>query len=204
MINKFLQRFILGTLSMLPIIFVFQIIFWVEELFRKFIIHFYGLYEELIFIPISLFITSVSFLIYLGYLVEQDKAHLIYFMDYVINKIPLLSSIYRITKKILLFFKGGDNVDNRTVVYVEYPMPNVWMPAYVTQKQDEHYVLYIPTSPNPTSGFTVIVHESKIRESKMGLEDVSAFIISLGVDYPHVDEMKGLFGGKRLHANTTP
>ncbi|WP_342590507.1 hypothetical protein [methane-oxidizing endosymbiont of Gigantopelta aegis] len=50
----------------------------------------------------------------------------------------------------------------------------------------------MPTSPNPTSGFTVIVHESKVRKSAMNIEQATSFIISVGVDYEKVDEVLDL------------
>jgi len=52
------------------------------------------------------------------------------------------------------------------------------------------YILFIPTSPNPTSGFTVIVHESKIIKSKMSIEEATSFIISVGVDFNHTDNLQ--------------
>jgi uncharacterized membrane protein len=53
-------------------------------------------------------------------------------------------------------------------------------------------VLFIPTSPNPTSGFTVIVDKSKVIKSTMNIEEASSFIISVGVDYGKVAEMSKL------------
>jgi len=49
-------------------------------------------------------------------------------------------------------------------------------------------VLYVPTSPNPTSGFTVMVHRSKIVKSAMTFEEASSFVISVGVDFSKVDD----------------
>ena len=53
-------------------------------------------------------------------------------------------------------------------------------------------VVYVPTSPNPTSGFTLIVHESTVRKSPMTIEEVSSFIISLGADFPKSKEVSDL------------
>ena len=64
------------------------------------------------------------------------------------------------------------------------------MPAYVTNKVEDMYILFIPTSPNPTSGFTVIVHESKIVKSKMNIEEATSFIISIGVDFKQIDNLQ--------------
>lgn len=57
------------------------------------------------------------------------------------------------------------------------------MPAYVTNKDGDFYVLFVPTSPNPTSGFTVIVHEEKVKKTEMTIEEVTRFIVSVGVDF---------------------
>lgn len=53
------------------------------------------------------------------------------------------------------------------------------------------YVVYIPTSPNSTSGITVIVHESKLVKSLLDLEQVTSFIASVGFDFPGIDEEIG-------------
>src|SRR5690606_6008987 len=96
--------------------------------------------------------------------------------------------IYRVTKKILNLFRGDEKEKLRDVVYIEYPKDGVWVPAYITNRVDQHLVLYVPTSPNPTSGFTVIVHESRVRASEMSIEEASSFVISLGVDFPRPNE----------------
>ena len=77
----------------------------------------------------------------------------------------------------------------REVVYVEYPKDGVWVPAYVTNRHGDRYVLYIPTSPNPTNGFTVIVHESKVVKSELDFEEVASFIISVGSDFSKSHEV---------------
>jgi uncharacterized membrane protein len=53
---------------------------------------------------------------------------------------------------------------------------------------EDRYVLFVPTSPNPTSGFAIIVHESKVIKSAMSIEQVTSFIISVGADYEKMNE----------------
>ncbi len=81
----------------------------------------------------------------------------------------------------------------REIVYVEYPKDGMWVPAYVTNRINDSYILYIPTSPNPTSGFTVLVHKDKVVKSAMNIEEVSSFVISVGVDYAKPDETSNLY-----------
>jgi uncharacterized membrane protein len=78
---------------------------------------------------------------------------------------------------------------SKEVVYVEYPKDGIWVPAYVTNRFKNKVVLYIPTSPIPTSGFTVIVDESKLIDSVMDIEEATSFIVSVGVDYNKSNEM---------------
>lgn len=62
----------------------------------------------------------------------------------------------------------------------------------MTNKKDDMYVLFVPTSPNPTSGFTIIVHESRVIKSDMDIEEATSFIVSVGVDFENADEIHKL------------
>ena len=53
-------------------------------------------------------------------------------------------------------------------------------------------VVYVPTSPNPTSGFTLVVHRSKVVKSTMDIEAVTSFIVSVGVDLAQKEELEKL------------
>jgi uncharacterized membrane protein len=190
-LQKFFGYFLIGVLGVLPIVIILQIVIAVEGLLRDFVLSIFGRYENF-FIPIGLFTTAILVLTYFGYLLKQDKAHVWYYLEGLLNRIPLLGTIYRVTKKILNLFRGDEEDKLRDVVYIEYPKEGIWVPAYVTNRVDDYLVLYIPTSPNPTSGFTVIVHESKVRVSEMSIEEASSFVISLGVDIPRPNEASRL------------
>jgi uncharacterized membrane protein len=69
----------------------------------------------------------------------------------------------------MTMFRIDEGSEKKEVVYIEYPNRGIWVPAYVTNKEQDWYVLYVPTSPNPTSGFTVIVHESKVIRSALNV-----------------------------------
>lgn len=190
-LQKFFGYFLIGVLGVLPIVIILQIVIAVEGLLRDFVLSIFGRYENF-FIPIGLFTTAILVLTYFGYLLKQDKAHVWYYLEGLVNRIPLLGTIYRVTKKILNLFRGDEKEKLRDVVYIEYPKEGIWVPAYVTNRVDDYLVLYVPTSPNPTSGFTVIVHESKVRVSEMSIEEASSFVISLGVDIPRPNEASRL------------
>jgi uncharacterized membrane protein len=185
--QKYLDYFLIGVLGILPVVVIVQIVVYVERLMREFLLSVYGRYESLA-VTVLLFAGALLLLTYFGYLLRQEKAHLLYFLEALISRVPLLGSIYRVTKKIFAMFRGDGKKALREVVYVEYPKAGLWVPAYVTNRVGENYVLYVPTSPNPTSGFTIITHVSRVIPSSMDIEQASSFVISVGVDLAHPDE----------------
>lgn len=84
--------------------------------------------------------------------------------------------------------QNGDG-SRKEVVLVEYPKDNVWVPAYVLNKHADTLVLFVPTSPNPTSGYTVIVSKSLIIPTTLTIEEASTFIVSMGADYVKKEEI---------------
>jgi uncharacterized membrane protein len=118
----------------------------------------------------------------------MGQSSIISAIDRMIEVVPFLNTVYRVTKKLVNLVAGHEQVDSREVVYLEYPKEGLWVPAYVTNKEKDMYILFVPTSPNPTSGFTVIVHETKVIKSKMNIEQATSFIISVGVDYDRSEE----------------
>lgn len=186
-LQQYFGYFLIGVLGLLPIVIIFQIVIYIEVFLGGFVMNIWGRYENPL-VPVALFAVAISFLTYIGYLLKQDKAYVLYFMEKFINRIPLLGTIYRVSKKILGLFRGDEENRLREVVYVEYPKDGLWVPAYITNRAGESVVLYVPTSPNPTSGFTLIVHQSKVIASGMTIEQASSFVISLGVDMPKPEE----------------
>lgn len=111
-----------------------------------------------------------------------------------IARIPIVNSLYKSVKQVsdTLLAPGGQSF--RKVLLVEYPRAGLWSLAFqtgdgtpeVTQALDETEMvsLFIPTTPNPTSGFLMIAPRSKVIELKMSVDQALKFIISLGVVQP--------------------
>lgn len=192
--NSYIKRitnyFLIGILAFIPIVVVLQIVLFMKELISTTFEFVYGYWDNY-FITLIIFAFSFYFFVYIGYrLSKVGRSWIIGFIDNIVNRIPLLNSIYRVIKKVVNLFSGHAKKETREVVFTEYPKDDVWVPAYVTNKIEDMYILFIPTSPNPTSGFTVIVHESKIIKSKMNIEEATSFIISVGVDFNHTDNLQ--------------
>lgn len=190
-LKRVLNLFLIGVLAFLPIFLIVQIVLFGKDILLDIYRMVYG-YSDNMFLTITLFLFSFLTFTYIGYRIRMGKSSIVALIDMVIDRIPILNTIYRVAKKIVNLFSGHDRQSPNEVVYVEYPKDGVWVPAYVTNQIKDMYILFIPTSPNPTSGFTVIVHESKIIKSSMDVEEASSFIVSVGVDCNKIDEFTQL------------
>ena len=191
-LKRIANYFLIGVLAFIPIVVILQIVLFMKEFISGSFQFVYGYWDNYL-ITISIFVFSFYAFVYVGYrLTKAGGSWIIRLIDNTVNRIPVLNSIYRVTKKVVNMFSGHEQKGAREVVFTEYPKDDVWVPAYVTNKVDDMYILFIPTSPNPTSGFTVIVHESKVKQSKMNIEEATSFIISVGVEFNHIDNLQQL------------
>lgn len=114
--------------------------------------------------------------------------------DSFIGRIPLVRTIYMGVKQVVqtLFTPGGQSF--RKVLLVEYPREGMWSLAFQTgdgAPEIEKVIdgepmvsLFIPTTPNPTSGFLLMLPRKKVIELEMSVEQALKFVISLGVVLP--------------------
>ncbi len=193
-IKQLFKYFIIGVLAVIPLVLTIQIVVFTKELLTDIIVSLYG-YSASYSFTTTLLVLSIALLTYIGYsLAKYQRSIIISAFDTIFERIPLLNTIYRVIKKVVTMFATEGETAKREVVYVEYPKDNVWGTVCVTNKVGDMYVLFVPTSPNPTSGFTVVVHESKVVKSEMTIEEAASFIISIGAEYPKPDEAYKLKG----------
>src|SRR3990167_3695869 len=114
--------------------------------------------------------------------------------DGLMSRIPVIRSLYTGVKQVTqtLFSPGGQSF--RKVLLVEYPRAGLWTIAFQTgdaTREVEKSVgsegmvsLFVPTTPNPTSGFLLMVAKSKVIELEMSVDQALKFVISLGVVQP--------------------
>lgn len=177
-----LNYFLIGVLAVIPIVVVTQVVIFIENLVTELFYAVYG-YSASYLVTVLAFVVTFAVFSYIGYRAKLGKSMILNAFQKIIERIPLLSTIYRVSKKLMDMISGDKDSDHREVVYIEYPKEGLWVPGYITNKEGDMYVIYVPTSPNPTSGFTVIVHASKVVKSEMSLEDVTGFIVSVGADF---------------------
>lgn len=114
--------------------------------------------------------------------------------DAVVRRIPVVRSIYSSVKQVsdTLFSENGNAF--RTAVLIEWPRPNSWTIAFVTGTPGtevlehlgggEYLGVYVPTTPNPTGGYFVMLKRSDCIELKMSVDEALKYIVSMGVVVP--------------------
>ena len=119
---------------------------------------------------------------------------LVIFWDRLINRIPLVRTVYNSVKQILetLLTPGGKAF--RKVLLVEFPREGMWSIAFQTGSstpkvdqavaEQEMVSLFIPATPNPTSGFLMMMPRKKVIELDMSIDQALKYVISLGVVQP--------------------
>ena len=111
----------------------------------------------------------------------------------ILNKIPLVRSIYSSIKQIsnTIFDPSGKSF--RKVVMLQYPKKGLWSIGFLTNDNvgdemsavdDRLVAVFIPTTPNPTSGFIIMTRNDEITELDISVEEGFKFIISIGVIIP--------------------
>jgi uncharacterized membrane protein len=120
--------------------------------------------------------------------------------DALMSRIPLVRTVYTGVKQVTqtLFSPGGQSF--RKVLLVEYPCAGVWTIAFQTGEvskkiesslQEEAMVSYfVPTTPNPTSGFLMMTARNKVIELDISVDQALKFVISLGVVQPAVSVLQ--------------
>lgn len=113
--------------------------------------------------------------------------------EVVLKRIPLIGGVYDAVKKLVdtIFLSGSSAY--RSVVLVEYPRTGLWVLGFVTavsrgevQERTRTKVqgVFIPTTPNPTSGFLIYVPEGELVHLEMSVEEAVKLVISGGVVEP--------------------
>ena len=117
-------------------------------------------------------------------------ARLVQFWHDVLHRIPVVRSIYSSVKQVSDTLLAQDGHSFRRAVLVEFPQRGQWAIAFVVgppsermagQLRRDSLVVYVPTAPNPTSGYTLIVPPDEVRDLDMSVDDALKFVISLGV-----------------------
>ena len=120
-------------------------------------------------------------------------ARLIGFWEAILGRIPVVKSIYSSVKQVSDTLLSDSGNAFRKALLVEFPHDNSWTIAFLTGTPapaiaahlgDDHVSVYVPTTPNPTSGYFILVPRSRVREIDMTVDEALKYVISMGVVAP--------------------
>jgi uncharacterized membrane protein len=120
-------------------------------------------------------------------------ARLIRFWESVFGRIPVVKSIYSSVKQVSDTLLSDSGNAFRKALLVEFPHEGSWTIAFLTgtpapavsaHLAEEHLSVYVPTTPNPTSGYFIIVPRSRVRDLDMTVDEALKYVISMGVVAP--------------------
>lgn len=136
---------------------------------------------------VVILISLFFFTVLLGMLTRWFLVH--YFMqfgDYLIRKIPFISSVYRTFKDVVSTLFNSETKSFKQVVLVKFPNKDTSSIGFVTNETADLVTVFIPTAPNPTSGFTMIYQREEVVYLDMKVEDAFKYVISCGVIQPSI------------------
>ena len=106
-----------------------------------------------------------------------------------VARVPVARPVYRASRRMLLSVLGGKSRSFRRAVLCEYPTPGTWSIAFVTgdvpgelddEVGKEGVTVFLPTAPNPMSGFLLVVPREKFRPLDVPVESAFTFVVSMG------------------------
>lgn len=117
-----------------------------------------------------------------------------------LRRIPFVNSIYSSVKQVSDTLLSGSGQAFRKVLLVQYPRQGVWTIAFQTgtpageigeRVRADMVSVYVPTTPNPTSGFFLMMPRDQVIELSMGVDEALKYVVSMGVIAPPARESAG-------------
>ena len=114
-------------------------------------------------------------------------------MEDIFSQIPLLNTVYFGAKQLIEAFSGNNKTSFKDVVYVQFPRPGIYSLGFLTSQVPHeispdttkiYYNVYIPTTPNPTTGFFIVIPQDEFHHANLTRQEAITLIISGGILQP--------------------
>lgn len=187
------NHFIAGLFVLLPLVVTIEILIWgfnqIDSILGGIFLKYLGMRIPGLGLVTLLILVVVTGMLTRNYLGRK----MIKLGEQLLNKIPILGGIYSTTKQITEGFATPEKSIFRRVVLIEYPRAGIYSPGFLTgdspgviSKKTGGKILnvFVPTVPNPTTGFLICVPEEQVIFLEMSVEDGFKMIISAGVIKP--------------------
>lgn len=188
------KLFLNGLLTILPLaltVFIFKVTFtlilnWLEPL-RKFVPHYLDIpYGEIILVILIILLFGMILKVFV-------LRSIINAMENILIQVPLVRPIYSGIKQLVQAFSTHDQISFKKVVLIEFPRKGVYSIGFLTStlapelapnREEKFYNIFIPTTPNPTSGYFLILPEQDIHIINITRQEAMAMVISGGIIQP--------------------
>lgn len=179
------RRIFAGLIALMPI----MATYWIIKLLFEFLDRLAQPLLALIGIQIPGLgiILTILFIFIIGLFVTNVLGRTILkWSEIIVARVPIVSTIYNSIKQITGAFSGSAAKSFQRVILIEYPRRNLWTMAFVTnesknKKGDIFYHLFVPTTPNPTSGVFIIVPKKDAIHPNISVESGLRTIVSGGI-----------------------
>ena len=194
--------FFAGLLVLVPLAITIWLLEWAISSLDKSLLLLPSAWHPDVLLPVHIpglgVILTLAVLLLVGAAVSNFLGkRLIGWWDALLGRIPVVRSIYSSVKQVsdTLFSEGGNAF--RKAVLVEWPSPGKWTIGFVTGvpsgdvlqvlqdgAAEEFLSVYIPTTPNPTSGYMMMFKKSDCQELTMSVDEALKYVVSMGVVAP--------------------
>ena len=188
-----------GLLSILPVAATYWILLKLFQFFSTpgaSIVQFIFKDKVPTYVPeLAGFILTILFISFAGMVVSNVLGKRIYaWFETVLSRIPVVSVVYRTIKQITSSLSGPNRQAFKKVVYIEYPRKGIWTLTMVTGESmnktgEKYYHIFVPTTPNPTSGYMLYIPQNDTLETEMSVEEGLKIIISGGMLAPGTNQL---------------
>jgi len=133
------------------------------------------------------------------------------FGEWIISKIPVIGFVYNLVKQIIstMATQSDGKANIKKVVLVEYPHRGVYSVAFATGEtvlsgNERRVSVFMPTTPNPTTGFLMMLRPEEVFETDMSIEQASKFLLSFGIMAPERMQLRPYIGLYETPGNRPP
>ncbi|HHF7347089.1 TPA: DUF502 domain-containing protein [Legionella feeleii] len=194
--SKYLRSYLLtGLVVWLPIVVTFVVLRFIVDILDNTMALLPKAYQPEQLLGVHLpglgVVLSLALLLVTGIIATNILGQrLVIFGEALLARIPLVRSIYNAAKQVIQAVFATNSQAFRKVLLIEYPRKDLWSLAFLTGKTspelcahtgEEMLSLFVPTTPNPTSGFLLMIPKRDAIELSMTVDEALKFIISLGV-----------------------
>jgi len=194
--KRFKTRIITGLIVIIPFFITLYIISFINNLFLPLVkkIGFldelstqYPILESVIGIIFGTIITF-TFIYIAGILATNILGkRIIIIGESIINKIPIIKTVYSLSKQVIESVTISSSQAFKRVVWLDYPSKGIKVLGFITKDLIEkntnakYVCIFMPTTPNPTSGFMIVLPDTEVIDSGLSVEEAMKIIISGGM-----------------------